>query len=109
MVACIYSSCNGVHDGARREAFDALTDASAILLKHGDYHAHTDTREQMQQRLAEGSTGSHPHAQAASVQAAQSRPDADSSDDMEEVCLRCMQAYWPLPANGSIRLSHPGN
>ena len=78
------------HGAACREAFDALTDASAVLLKHGDYHAHTDTRERMQQRIAEGSAArdgrsSARNLQPAPQQAAESAPDAESSDSMEEV------------------------
>ena len=91
-----------------REAFDAITDASSILLKHGappanalgdaaqparthccdslmagDYHAHTDTREQMQQRFAEDSAASS--SRRAQPPAAEASADAESSDDMEEV------------------------
>ena len=53
-------------------------------LTTGDYHAHTDTREQMQRRLAEHSAASSTRQRQPS--AAEASPEAESSDGMEEVC-----------------------
>ena len=55
----------------------------------GDYHAHTDSREQMQQRVDEGSAARS--TRSAQTSAAGQLPEAESSDSMEEVCGNMLQ------------------
>ena len=72
-----------------REEFDNLTDWSSLLLKYGDYHAHTDTREQMEKRMALG--GSQPEATPVRSPAATQPAAATTSaalDDDDEVSSR---------------------
>ena len=57
-----------------------------MLLKYGDYHAHTDTREQMEKRMDLG--GSQPEATPVSPPATAQPAAANSSaavDDDDEV------------------------
>ena len=55
-----------------------------LSARAGDYHAYTDTREQMQQRVDEGSAASSTRSTRPS--AAEAFPEAESSDSLEEVC-----------------------
>jgi len=68
----------------------------------GDYHAHTDTREHMQQRVDEGSAASSTRSPQPSAAAA--LPEAESSDSMEEVCI-CRQHAAVLTLTNSFSSS----
>lgn len=68
-----------------REEFDNLTDWSSMLLKYGDYHAHTDTREEMEKRMGAG--GSQPEAATGSptAEAQPAAAGANAASDDDEV------------------------
>jgi len=71
-------------DFIHRLDFDNLTDWSSTLLKYGDYHIHTDSREQMEARLARSaSDGKSP----ADVPSSVTSP-ADEDEEVRVVILR---------------------